>query len=231
MSVRSLVVLLAHNEAECIGRTVREVRDTIPYVDVLVVDDGSRDDTAVQARSAGARVARHPFNLGVAAAEATGLIYAARHGYGAVVRMDGDGQHVPTSGVALFDALFAGAELAVGTRFAAVTSFRSTWVRRFGNRFLSTLLTTLCGSTVTDPTSGFRGFSGRAITYFAHTHPHDYPEPESLFMAYRQQFQVVEVPVQMRPRMTGRSSLTPFKSAYYMVKVSFALMLELLRPV
>lgn len=146
-------------------------------------------------------------------------------------RRPGDGQNVPASGLALFEALFAGAELVVGSRFASVSTFRSTWLRRFGNRFLSTLLTILCGSTLTDPTSGFRGFSGRAIEYFARTHPHDYPEPESLFMAYRQQFKVVEVPVQMRPRMTGQSSLKPFKSASDMVKVSFALMLGLWRPV
>ena len=227
---RRLVLLLAYNESACIHETVREVRQEVPDADVLVIDDGSRDETAAVARAAGALVARHPINLGVAAAEATGLLYAQRAGYTAVVRMDGDGQHAAGSARALFQALDAGAELAVGSRFLERATFRSTLLRRLGNRYLSLVLTRLCGQRVTDPTSGFRGFGGRAIAYFARVHPHDYPEPESLFMACRGGFRVVEASVEMRPRRTGTSSLTPLRSAFYMLKVTFAHLLERLRP-
>src|SRR6185295_12114658 len=173
--------------------------------------------------------ARHPINLGVSAAESTGLAFARRRGYGAVVRMDGDGQHDPAFAGALLEAVRGGADLAVGTRFGDLRSFESTALRRAGNAFLSKVVSVLCRQKVTDPTSGFRAFSARAAAYFAGIHPHDYPEPESLLMAHRQGFRIREVPVRMRPRTSGRSSLTPGRSAYYMVKTSLALTLELLR--
>jgi glycosyltransferase involved in cell wall biosynthesis len=230
MASHPLVILLAHNEAECIGSTVRELLQTVPSIDVLVVDDGSSDATASEAHAAGAFVVRHPFNLGVAAAEATGLLYAERNAHPYAVRMDGDGQHDPAFVSALLETLREGADLAVGSRFKALTSFRSSLLRRIGNRFLASLLTTLCRQRVTDPTSGFRGFGPRAIRSFSREHPHDYPEPESWLMAYRQGLRVCEVAVRMRPRRTGVSTLTPLRSALYMVKVSFALVLELARP-
>ncbi|MCP3138238.1 glycosyltransferase family 2 protein [Pyxidicoccus xibeiensis] len=228
---RGLIVLLAYNEEECIGSTVAELREALPGMDVLVVDDGSADQTAARAREAGAHVLTHPFNLGVAAGEATGLLYASRQGYQRVLRMDGDGQHDPASVPMLLEALDAGKELVIGSRFAGVTTFRSTWLRRFGNQFLSRLLSTLTQQRITDPTSGFRGFGPRAIAFFGRTHPHDYPEPESVLMASRQGFPITEVPARMRPRRTGTSSLTPWKSAFYMAKVSFALLMERVRPV
>lgn len=224
-----LIVLLAHNEAGCIADTVQELIQMLPSVQVAVVDDGSRDDTAARAESAGAIVLKHPFNLGVAAGEATGLQYARRHGYPFVVRMDGDGQHDPASVASMVESLQSGAELVVGSRFAGEESFRSTAMRRIGNRFLARLVTWLSGQPVTDPTSGFRAFGGRAIDYFSDTHPHDYPEPESLLMASQQGFRIREVPVRMRPRRTGTSSLTPLRAGFYMAKVSFALLMERMR--
>lgn len=226
---RTLAVLLALDEEACIARTVREVRAALPGADVLVVDDGSADGTAREARSAGALVARHPINLGVSAAEATGLAYAHRHGYGAVVRMDGDGQHDPAFARALLDAVQDGADLVVGTRFSELRSFEPGSLRRAGNAFLAAVVSTLCRQKVTDPTSGFRAFGRRCAAFFAGVHPHDYPEPESLLMAHRHGFTIREVPVRMRPRTTGKSSLTPGRSAYYMMKTSLALTLELLR--
>jgi glycosyltransferase involved in cell wall biosynthesis len=224
--VRTLVILLAYDEEAAIGRTVEEILRELPGSDVLVVDDGSSDCTAETARAAGARVVRHAFNLGVAAAESTGLRYAVAHGYDAALRMDGDGQHDPASARDLLDAVAKGAELAVGTRFGGVETFRSSTLRRAGNRFLSRLVSFLGGRPLTDPTSGFRAFGGRALPFFAENFPHDYPEPESLVWACRRGFRVQELPVRMRPRLTGESSLTPLRSAYYMIKVSFALLVR-----
>ncbi len=223
------MLLLAFREEAAIGATVAEVRAALPGADVLVVDDGSPDRTTEVALSAGARVVRHPFNLGVAAAESTGLRYAARHGYRVALRMDGDGQHDPASAAALLEAVAAGAELAIGTRFGEVATFRSTVVRRAGNRLLARVVSWLAGRDLTDPTSGYRAFGGRALPFFAEHFPHDYPEPESLVWASRQGFALREVPVRMRPRRGGRSSLTPLRSAYYMIKVSLALLLEISR--
>lgn len=229
MGTSDLIILLAYNEEACIAATVAELRAALPDIDVLVVNDGSADRTEEEARRAGAYVVTHPFNLGVAAGEASGLLFAARRGYRRVVRMDGDGQHDPQFVPALLQALDAGAELVIGSRFAGLDSFRSTLLRRMGNRFLASLLSALCRQKMTDPTSGFRAFGPRAIRYFATTHPHDYPEPESALMAARQGFPIVEVPVRMRPRRTGVSSLTPWKSMFYMAKVSFALLMERVR--
>ncbi len=226
---RPLAVLLAYEEEAAIGRTVEELRRELPEAALLVVDDGSSDRTAAAARAAGARVARHPFNLGVAAAEATGLRYALRHGHPAVVRMDGDGQHDPKSARELLAAVERGAELAVGSRFLEREGFQSSAARRAGNALLARIVSSLCGQSVTDPTSGLRAFGGRAIPFFAERFPHDYPEPESLVWAHRAGLCVEEIPVQMRPRLAGRSSLTPWKSGYYMVKVTLALGLELAR--
>jgi glycosyltransferase involved in cell wall biosynthesis len=227
--MHTLVILLAFDEEAAIARSVEEVIRELPGCDVLVVDDGSADRTALLARAAGASVVRHAFNLGVAAAESTGLRFALAHGYDAALRMDGDGQHDPASARALLEAVAGGAELAVGTRFAGLESYRSSAVRRAGNRFLSRLVSLLCGRPLTDPTSGFRAFGGRALPFFAEHFPHDYPEPESLVWACRRGFRVQELPARMRPRTAGQSSLTPLGSAYYMIKVSFALTLELWR--
>lgn len=231
MGARTLIILLAYNEEASIAATVRELRGQLPAVDVLVVDDGSRDATAARAREAGAGVVRHPFNLGVAAGESTGLLYALRQGYARALRMDGDGQHDPQSVPLLLKALDEGAELVVGSRFAGVASFQSTWLRRLGSRFIAHLLSSLCRQRITDPTSGFRGFGPRAMRLFSTRFPHDYPEPESVLMASRQHLPIVEVPVRMRSRRAGLSSLTPWRSVFYMVKVSFALLLERFRTV
>jgi glycosyltransferase involved in cell wall biosynthesis len=231
MGAGTLIILLAYNEEACIADVVTELRREVPGVDVAVVDDGSRDRTSERAREAGAHVLRHPINLGVAAAEATGLLYALRHGYSRALRMDGDGQHDPHSVPALLEALEKGAELVVGSRFAGVSSFRSTWLRRLGSGLISGLLSSLCRQRITDPTSGFRGFGPRAMRYFSTHFPHDYPEPESVLMASRQRLPIAEVPVKMRARRAGESTLTAWRSTFYMAKVSFALFMERFRAV
>jgi glycosyltransferase involved in cell wall biosynthesis len=225
-----VALVLAYNESACIAEVIAELRQAAPQVDLVVIDDGSTDRTAEAARAAGATVLRHPLNLGVAAAEATGLMYAVRRGYTRAVRLDGDGQHDPAFVGPLFDALDAGADVVVGSRYLDLRSFESSSLRRAGGRYLAWLLSALCKMRITDPTSGYRAFSLAAIRSFAASHPHDYPEPESLLLARRRGLEVVEVSVRMRPRKTGRSSITPGRSLYYMVKVSLALTLESLRP-
>ncbi len=227
----AVAIVLAYNEAACIAEFVQELRRSCPALAVVVVDDGSADDTAAVARRGGATVLRHPYNLGVAAAESTGLLYAVRKGYTRVVRLDGDGQHDPAYVADLLDAVARGADVAVGSRYLGIKSFASTALRRAGSQYLSWLLSALCGMRITDPTSGFRAFSRAAARGFAESPPHDYPEPESALWACRRGLRVVEVPVAMRPRSTGTSSITPVRSLYYMVKVSLALTLERLRPI
>ncbi len=226
-----LVALPAWNEEACIGETLLELQRAGLVVDVLVVDDGSEDGTAQAARRAGAQIIRHPLNLGVAAAESTALRWAVRRGYRRLVRMDADGQHDPSFIPALLAAVDGGEDLVIGSRFidGSRAGFGSTPWRRAGSTFLAKLLTGLSGVRITDPTSGFRAFGPAAMSLFASAFPHDYPEPESVLMASRRGLSVREVPVRMRPRRAGTSSITPGESVVYMGKVSLALVIERMR--
>jgi glycosyltransferase involved in cell wall biosynthesis len=223
--MRSLVVIPAYNEAANLPRVLDSLRSS--GVDVCVVDDGSRDATAEVARQGGALTLRNPLNLGIGGAVQTGYLWARAHGYDVVVQVDGDGQHDPAY---LFDLLGTleseKADLVIGSRFLTKGGFRSTLSRRLGIRYLSALLRFRSRVKVTDPTSGFRAAGPRAVRLFADHYPSDYPEPESIALAARAGLKVVEVPVKMRERASGTSSIRLFGTLYYLVKVSLALALS-----
>ena len=225
-----LFVIPAYNEAANIGQVVRDLGAVVPGADVLVVDDGSRDDTTERAMAAGARVVRLPFNLGIGAAVQTGLIDAYRRGYEWALRMDGDGQHDPGD-VQRFLAAMAGdkADLIIGSRFLRPGGDRTTLPRRVAIRFFNAMLSALTGFRITDATSGFVAVNRRAMSRLRHLFPDDYPEPECIVLMHRWGFQVAELPVTMRPRPAGRSSITATHSLYYMVKVTLAILLALIR--
>jgi len=231
---RILVIIPAFNESGAIGRTVRDVRSAGPEgfsVDVLVVDDGSSDDTAARAKAAGALVARLPFNLGIGGAVQTGYRYAFAHGYDIAVQVDGDGQHDTLYLKDVVRPVADGrADMAIGSRFlAGKEGFRSSAIRRWGIRTFSFLIRLLTGLTVKDTTSGFRACGRRLIGVFASYYPHDYPEPEAIVVARRLGCSVAEVPVVMRPRSSGASSIVFLKPVYYMLKVSGAILLHTLK--
>jgi glycosyltransferase involved in cell wall biosynthesis len=229
LGMRTLALIPAYNEASRIAPVIEALRTL--RMDVVVVDDGSSDDTAGVARTHGAKVLVHAANAGTGAAEQTGFLFALEHGYDAVVRLDGDGQHDPSAVASLLGELAAGrADLVVGSRFLIGTTYRSTWPRRIGIRVLGIVITLLIGSLITDPTSGFRALNRRAMQVLARRQPEDYPEPESLIAAYRAGCRVLEVPVRMYPRETGRSSIGLLGSIYYMLKVTLAIGIDLLRP-
>jgi glycosyltransferase involved in cell wall biosynthesis len=231
MIKKVLIVIPAFNESGAIERTVGEVLSQKLPVSVLVIDDGSRDDTALRARSAGAVVVRLPLNLGIGGAVQTGYRYAMAHGYDIAIQVDGDGQHDPSYIEALVGPLADGrAEMVIGSRFlSGKEGFRSSRFRRVGIRFFSGLIRLLTGLTVTDPTSGFRACGRRLIEVFAAYYPSDYPEPEAIVVAHRLHAAVLEVPVLMRARSSGTSSISFMRSFYYMIKVSGAILLHTLK--
>lgn len=203
-------------------------------LEVLVVDDGSVDRTAEVARAHGARVARLSRNLGIGGAVQTGLKLAARQGYDCAVQIDGDGQHPPAELPRLLDAARgpAGADLVVGSRFLDPVdrdAWRSTWLRRLGIAWLALVLRVVTGLRSTDPTSGFRVYGRRALALFADNYPYDFPEPESLALARAMDLRVVEVAVRMQARQGGASSIRGLATAYYMVKVTLAVVLTYVR--
>jgi len=213
-----------------VGGVVRALRARLPEADVLVVDDGSADDTARAARKAGARVLRLPFNLGIGGAVQTGMIYAVRHGYQAACQADADGQHPASELAKLIEyATESDADMIVGSRFLAESEYEGVWTRRLGIAILANTISLLTASKTTDPTSGMRVIKRRAMELFSRDYPVDYPEPESLVILHRAGMKFEERPVKMLPRSQGVSSIGPASAAYYMVKVLLAIFVTLCR--
>jgi glycosyltransferase involved in cell wall biosynthesis len=229
--MRKAAVVPAFNEAGSIGAVIAEIREADPDFEVVVVDDGSADATAELAEAAGATVLRLPYNVGIGAAVQTGLKYASNNDVDIAVQIDGDGQHDARELEQLLAPIVSGeADIAVGTRFAGGGLYRPTVARRIGIALFAGLVSLIVRQRVTDTTSGFRAMNRRGIRLFAADYPHDYPEVEATVLVFRHRLRMVEVPVSMRQRETGRSSITAFRSLYYMGKVSLALFVGLLRP-
>jgi glycosyltransferase involved in cell wall biosynthesis len=227
---RVLVVIPALNEAASVGGVVGEVRAALPDADVLVVDDGSTDRTAVVARAAGAMVVRLPINLGVGGAMRAGFRLAWRRGYDAVVQVDGDGQHDPAYLPVLLAAL-ADADVVVGARFAGVGVYRVRGPRAWAMKVLSRVVGWIVGARLTDVTSGFRAADRRAIGVFATHYPAEYlgDTVESLVIPRRTGLTVAQVPVAMRPRGGGVASQSILGSIVYLGRATMALGLALIR--
>lgn len=225
------MVVPAYNEEGSIGSVIEDLRAELPEADVLVVDDGSIDRTAEEARRRcrpghTVLVARLSANLGIGGAVQTGLRYALRQGYDRVVQVDGDGQHPASSARVVLRAVDAGADVAVGSRFAGgLQGFASTPMRRAGIALISWVLRLLGGPAVLDTTSGLRAFSRRAVGVLARRYPSDFPEPESLLIAHRAGQRIEEVPVSMMARAHGASSIGRLGSAFYMARVLLGLVL------
>ncbi len=228
---RLLCIVPALNEGETIADVIADIRSSVPHADVVVVDDGSVDNTRRLALGCGAAVARMPFNVGIGGAVQTGLIYAQARDYDIAVQVDGDGQHVASEIDSLVDAARrVRANVVIGSRFLNdPKAYRSTAARRSGMRILASLVSLLSGQKFTDTTSGFRLYDRAAIDFLCRNYPEDYPEVEAILTLTRAGFRITEVHVEMRERGGGRSSITPFKSVYYMLKVTLALVVEMLR--
>ncbi len=213
----------AFNEAGRIGRVVDGVRRQVE-ADILVVDDASTDETAAEARAAGAIGATHAVNLGYGAALQTGYRYALRHGYGAVLQLDADGQHDSASIPALVAALDR-ADVVVGSRFLHNGSYRPPLLRRLGMRLFGTVASGLARQRLTDPTSGFQAISHRALVFYAHErYPADYPDADVLAMVARAGLRLAEVPVRMLASPEGKSMHAGvIKQLYYVFRMSLAL--------
>jgi glycosyltransferase involved in cell wall biosynthesis len=228
--LRRIAIVPAYNEADSIGRVIDEIRSFDPELEIVVVDDGSVDRTAAVVEERGARVIRLPFNLGIGGAVQTGFKHAFENGFGLAVRVDGDGQHDPAQLGLLVEPILAGeADIAIGSRFAGRGGYRSSRPRRAGITILARTISLLVGRRITDPTSGFQALNRHAIGLFAADYPHDIPEVEAVLMVHKHQLRMTEVPVEMRERSAGRSSIGPRFAVYYMVKVLLALFVGLFR--
>jgi glycosyltransferase involved in cell wall biosynthesis len=230
--LKRLAIVPAFNEEASVGRVIDEIREFDPGFDVAVIDDGSTDRTAGVAADRGAHVIRLPFNLGIGGAVQTGFRYAFERGYDIAVQVDGDGQHAAVELPKILEPLLGGdADLVVGSRFAegGGDRYRSSLARRVGIRIFASVVSAVVRQRVTDTTSGFRAVNRKAIALFAADYPHDYPEVEATVMCVKHKLRLKEVPVEMRERSGGRSSITAVRSAYYMTKVLLAIFVGLFR--
>jgi len=229
-ALKRIAIVPAFNEEGSVGAVIDEIRSFDPELEVVVVDDGSRDRTSAVAAARGAHVVRLPFNLGIGGAVQTGFRFAHEQGFELAVRLDGDGQHDPAQLSALLEPVLAGeADIAVGSRFVATGGYRSTRSRRFGIGILARTVSALVRQRVTDPTSGFQALNRQGIALFAANYPHDYPEVEATVMLFKHRLRLQEVAVTMRERAAGQSSIGNIRSAYYMVKVLLAIFVALFR--
>lgn len=218
-----LVIIPAFNEAGCIVNTVNDIIENAPEFDYVVINDCSRDDTYKLCLEHGFNVVNLPINSGIGAAVQTGYLYAKRYGYKYAIQVDGDGQH---------DAAFLGTMarymeehgtgMLIGSRYIEKQGFQSSGLRRFGIKYFTVLIRILTGKKITDPTSGMRMVCRDIIEYFAEEYPKDYPEPETAVTIVKRGWSVEEIPVVMKERQAGTSSISAKRSVYYMIKVSLA---------
>jgi glycosyltransferase involved in cell wall biosynthesis len=222
---RVVAVVPAFEEEAAIGAVVAEITAFDPSIDVVVVDDGSSDGTGAAAAAAGATIVRLPFNLGIGAAVQTGFRWALERDYDLAVRLDGDGQHDPAELPKLLAPIERDeADVVTGSRFREdEDGYRPPLGRRVGITWFARLVSLLSGQRVTDTTSGFQALNRSGIELFARDYPSDYPEVEATVLLLKHRMRLAEVPVRMREREHGSSSITFVRSVYYAIKVTLAL--------
>jgi glycosyltransferase involved in cell wall biosynthesis len=223
---RTCVVVPAFNEGQSIEKVIFAIREHMPGATIAVVNDGSSDDTEERARAAGALVLSLSLNLGIGGAVQTGYKYALAQGFSFAVQIDGDGQHDPSETHHLIEQLLVGgADIVIGSRWLGRGNYVAPRNRRYGMKILESIVSWRAGVRFTDTTSGFRALNSRAIALFAEHYPSDYPEVESILLARHFGLQVFEVPVMMKPREHGHSSIRGLKTLYFMVRVTIGLLL------
>ncbi|MGB8647514.1 MAG: glycosyltransferase family 2 protein [Anaerolineae bacterium] len=229
--MKILTIIPAYNEAPRIGRVVAGVRAALPGTDIVVVNDGSRDETADCAQAAGAHVVSLPFNLGYGVALQTGYKYALAHYYDYALQMDADGQHEAGDLPRLLAVVQADrADVAIGSRFLNGGNYQAPLARRVGMRVFAAVASGLTHTQITDPTSGFQALNRRVLKYYASpAYPVDYPDADVLIMLHYAGFRFVEVPVTMYPASTGKSMHSGLKPLYYVFKMFLSIFMVLLR--
>jgi glycosyltransferase involved in cell wall biosynthesis len=224
--MKTLIIIPAYNEEENIEKVVADIKAKCPECDYLIVNDCSADTTGDICDKNGFNHIDLRCNLGIGGGVQSGYIYALRNGYDCAVQIDGDGQHDPAFIPEIIKPIYEGsADVVIGSRFIEFEGFQSSGMRRFGIGFLSLLIRIVCGARVKDVTSGYRAVNRRFIEIFSKDYADDYPEPEAIVAAKLYGGKILEKPVVMRERAGGVSSISPFKSVYYMIKVSLAILL------
>ncbi len=230
--MRTLIVIPAFNEEENLPSVITDLKKNLIEPDILVVNDGSEDNTSRAASGLGIKVIDLPYNLGIGAAVQTGLRYAWLNNYDFAIQFDGDGQHRADQIMNILKPAMDGeADMVVGSRFLSESAYEATLPRKTGIYFFSSMVSAILGQRITDATSGFRVYNKRAIEFFNSNYPEDYPEVEALILLHKKGLTIKEVPVSMRERTKGKSSITAVEAVYYMIKVALAVGIDLIKKV
>lgn len=228
--MKKLIIIPAFNEESNIEKTVTAIEKNAQGFDYVIINDCSGDHTRQICEQNGYNIVNLPINLGIGGAVQTGYKYALEHGYDVAVQVDGDGQHDPEFLNKMAEHLMVnGLDMVIGSRFIEKEGFQSSKLRRIGIVFFSVLIKILTGKRITDPTSGLRMVGRNVMALFAVDYPRDYPEPESVVAVIRRGMKVEEIPVIMKERSGGVSSISLKKSVYYMIKVTLAILIERIR--
>lgn len=226
-NVKPLVIMPAYNEANNIAGVINELKSMELPLDILVVDDGSTDNTAEIVSGLGVHVIRLPFNLGIGGAVQTGFRFAVQNNYNIAIQLDSDGQHIPQEIPKLLKPILGErVDMCIGSRYLQQNGYQTPLPRKIGMVVFSIINSLLVGKRITDNTSGFRAFNRRAIEFLAENYPIDYPEPETIVILGRNGFLIQECAVNMRKRKSGESSITTLLSIYYMFKVLLSIMVD-----
>ena len=221
-----LVIIPAYNEEKNIVKVVDGLKREMPQVDYIIINDCSKDNTEKYCKENKYNYVSLPINLGIGGGVQTGYKYALEYGYDIAVQHDGDGQHDPSYISKVIQPIIDGqADITIGSRYINKEGFQSSKARRLGISFLSKLIKICSGAEVKDVTSGFRAVNRKYIQFYADYYPVDYPEPEAIIAAKMNGARIQEIPVVMRERENGTSSINLKRSIYYMVKVSLAIVI------
>ena len=228
--LKILILIPALNEAKNLPQVIKEVKKYFLRTHLLIVNDGSQDETTIVAEKNGAEVLNLALNLGIGGAVQSGLIYAYENGYDLVLKMDADGQHRAIDLVKLANIIQKNnVDFLIGSRFLSDKKFKFGFGRKFGIQYFSWFIRLVTGKNISDPTSGLQAIKGKTIKFLAENYSQDYPEVEIILLLLRAGYKIKEVPVQMKQRQAGKSSISWRKSIYFVFKVTLALLVSLLR--
>ena len=221
--MKVLIIIPAYNEEESIKNTITNLKKINNQVDYIIINDCSKDKTRQICEENNYNIINLPVNLGIGGAVQTGYRFAEENGYDVAI------QHDPKYIEEMVKEIENGNDLVIGSRFIKKEGFQSTWIRRMGINLYSNIIKVFTHKVIKDTTSGYRAANKKIIKLFSRDYPVDYPEPETNALIAKNDFKVKEVPMEMKERDGGNSSITPLKSIYYAVKVGLAVMLACIR--
>jgi glycosyltransferase involved in cell wall biosynthesis len=223
---KALIIVPAYNEQDSLPRTISELRFNAPSFDIVIVNDGSTDNTSQVAKQIGEKVIDLPFNLGIGGAVQTGFKYALQSGYDIVVQVDADGQHDACSLSSMIEPIISGkADIVVGSRYLGDNLLKMSPVRNLGIKYFSWLTSRLIGQKITDCSSGYRVFNRKTMHFFSDNYPVDFPDAEALILAHQHNLKILEVPAQFKKRLKGKSSLHVFRFLFYPIKETLSILM------